>query len=268
LLVEDATHDDRFARDPYLAGVDRCSLLVVPIEVQHQPRAVLVLENRLGSGAFCAQRLDAVMLIAGQLAVSFDNAMVYASLAQKVAERTEALAVTNRRLELLSATDPLTGLANRRQLEHVLDTEWARLGVDKEPLSVAMIDIDHFKGYNDHYGHQLGDRCLQRIAAALASTVRETDVAARYGGEEFTFVLPGADLRTAYRISRRANEAVAALREEHVGSSFGIVTVSIGVAAAVPSPEKTHAELVRTADAKLYEAKHNGRNQVGGGPAD
>jgi diguanylate cyclase (GGDEF)-like protein len=268
LLVEDATHDDRFARDPYLAGLDRCSLLVVPIEVQHQPRAVLILENRLGSGAFSAERLDAVMLIAGQLAVSFDNAMVYASLAQKVAERTEALAVTNRRLEMLSATDPLTGLANRRQLEQVLDTEWARLEAREQPLAVAMIDIDHFKTYNDHYGHQLGDRCLQRIAAALVSTVRDTDLTARYGGEEFILVLPGADLETAYRIGRRAGEAVAALREEHVGSPFGIVTVSIGVAATVPSPQSTHTELVRTADAKLYEAKHNGRNQVGGGPAD
>jgi diguanylate cyclase (GGDEF)-like protein len=268
LLVEDATHDDRFARDPYLAGLDRCSLLVVPIEVQHQPRAVLVLENRLGSGAFSAERLDAVMLIAGQLAVSFDNAMVYASLAQKVAERTEALAVTNRRLELLSATDPLTGLANRRQLEYVLDTEWARLQAKERPLGVAMIDIDHFKKYNDHYGHQLGDRCLQRIAAALVSTVRESDLTARYGGEEFTFVLPGTDLATAYQIGQRANEAVAALREEHVGSSFGIVTVSIGVATAVPTPQSSHTELIRTADAKLYEAKHNGRNQVGGGPAD
>ena len=268
LLVEDATQDDRFARDPYLAGLDRCSLLVVPIDVQRQPRAVLVLENRLGSGAFSAERLDAVMLIAGQLAVSFDNAMVYASLAQKVAERTEALAVTNRRLEQLSATDPLTGLANRRQLEYVLDTEWTKLGDKQRPLAVAMIDIDHFKKYNDHYGHQLGDRCLQRIAAALVSTVRETDVTARYGGEEFTFVLPGTDLDTAYRISRRANEAVAALREEHVGSSFGIVTVSIGIAATVPAPASTHHELVRAADAKLYEAKHNGRNQVGGGPAD
>jgi len=264
LLVEDATRDSRFARDPYLAGLDRCSLLVVPIEVQHKPRAMLVLENRLGSGAFSADRLDAVMLIAGQLAVSFDNAMVYASLAQKVAERTEALAVTNRRLELLSATDPLTGLANRRHLEQVLDSEWARLAARHRPLAVAMIDIDHFKRYNDHYGHQLGDRCLQRIAAALLSTARETDVTARYGGEEFTLVLPDADLDTAARISHHANEAVAALGEEHIGSPLGIVTVSIGLATVVPSAQSTHTELIRAADARLYEAKRTGRNRVVG----
>jgi diguanylate cyclase (GGDEF)-like protein len=263
LLVEDATRDDRFARDPYLAGLDRCSLLVVPIEVQGTPRAVLLLENRLGGGAFSAERLDTVMLIAGQLAVSLDNAMVYASLAQKVAERTEALATTNQQLARLSATDPLTGLANRRHLEDVLAAEWATAQLKQRPVSAAMIDIDYFKRYNDHYGHQSGDSCLKMIASVLAGAVRETDLAARYGGEEFILVLPGADLSIAHHIGQRANMEVAALREPHIGSPIGIVTVSVGVAAIVPSPGNAPEDLIRMADAELYEAKRNGRNRVG-----
>jgi GAF domain-containing protein len=117
LLVEDATTDHRFARDKYVTGLESCSLLVVPVLARGVLRAMLVLENRLSHGAFSAERLDTVMLIAGQLAVSIDNAMVYASLERKVNERTEALAEANDRLETLSATDALTGLANRRSAE-------------------------------------------------------------------------------------------------------------------------------------------------------
>ena len=131
LLVEDATHDDRFSRDPYLAGLDTCSLLVVPILAQGTPRAMLLLENRLGRHAFSTDRLDAILLIAGQLAVSLDNALVYASLERKVAERTEELNAANRRLASLSITDPLTGLANRRRLADVLESEWLRAAVDR-----------------------------------------------------------------------------------------------------------------------------------------
>lgn len=126
MLVDDASRDDRVARDPYLAGLDHCSLLVVPVLSQGTPRAMLILENRLTTRAFSIGRLDAVLLIAGQLTVSLDNALVYASLERKVAERTEELAEANNRLELLSVTDPLTGLPNRRRLTDVLDEEWLR----------------------------------------------------------------------------------------------------------------------------------------------
>jgi diguanylate cyclase (GGDEF)-like protein len=264
LLVEDATADHRFARDPYLAGLDSCSLLIVPVLARGALRAMLILENRLSHGAFSDDRLDAVKLIAGQLAVSIDNALVYASLEQKVAERTEALAAANEQLEKLSITDALTGLANRRQMEETLSIHW-RDAVDRgRQVGIAMIDVDHFKLYNDRYGHVAGDRCLRRVAAALAENVRDVDLVARYGGEEFAIILPGATPEVAHRVAERVCAAVQTLEEPHEGAPLGHVTVSVGVAAAFPSAECTIRQLIERADGALYEAKRNGRNQVGG----
>jgi diguanylate cyclase (GGDEF)-like protein len=265
LLVEDAAHDDRFARDPYLTGMACCSLLVVPILAQGVPRAMLLLENRLTRGAFSTDRLDAVHLIAGQLAVSVDNALLYASLERKVAERTEALAQANERLEQLATTDSLTGLPNRRRLGEILDAEWRRALRPKSWLAVAMIDIDQFKLYNDHYGHPAGDRCLHRVATALAGHVRETDHVARYGGEEFSLVLPDTDALGAVVAAERVRHAVEGLAEPHAASSRGIVTISIGVAAILPTPYDLAEDLIRQADEHLYEAKRAGRNRVASG---
>ncbi len=263
LLVEDALRDDRFARDPYFAARTQCALLVLPILSQGQLRAVLLLENHLARAAFSAHRLDAVKLIAGQLAVSLDNALLYASLERKVAERTEALGAANRRLEALSVTDALTGVANRRRFDTALESEWARARRSQLPLAVAMIDIDQFKLYNDHYGHPAGDLCIQRVAQALAGCVRaEVDLLARYGGEEFALVLPGADLATGRAAAERAGQAVAELRLPHERATHGILTVSVGVAAVWPGPDLTADALLRSADEALYRAKRGGRNRV------
>ncbi|ONH22207.1 diguanylate cyclase [Pseudofrankia asymbiotica] len=262
VVVADATRDDRFVRDPYVTGLDRCSLLAIPIMIQGELRAMLLLENRLIRGAFTTERLEGIMLIAGQLAVSLDNALVYASLERKVAERTEQLATANRRLEQLSATDPLTGLANRRQLDEVLDAEWHRAQRQATPLALAMIDIDHFKSYNDHYGHAAGDRCLQRVAACVDAGTRHNDLAARYGGEEFAVVMPGTDTATAAHIAHRLRAAIAELAEPHPPATEWIVTVSIGVAAITPTRDDDTAALVELADAALYRAKSAGRNRV------
>lgn len=265
LVTRDATRDDRFSRDPYLADVACCSLLAVPIVNRGTLRAVLLLENRLIRGAFSAERLDGVRLIAGQLAVSLDNAMVYASLERKVAERTaelavanELLSIANERLEQLSVTDPLTGVANRRRLEEVLDAEWQRARTAESPISFAMIDIDHFKQYNDHFGHAAGDRCLQRVAARVRQHVRDTDLVARYGGEEFAVVMPGVNLEAAVAAAERLRTAVMTLPERDV-------TVSIGVATTAPASGGGWPQLVESADAELYRAKRGGRNQVHAG---
>jgi diguanylate cyclase (GGDEF)-like protein len=262
LLVEDATRDDRFARDPYVASLDRCSLLAVPILSQGDVRAMVVLENRLSSNVFTADRLDAVLLIAGQLAVSLDNARIYASLEHKVAERTRDLEDANRQLQQLSITDPLTGLANRRRLADLLAAEWQRGLRTGHRVAVAMIDVDLFKLFNDHYGHLAGDACLRKVAAAANDTASGDHLVARYGGEEFAVVLLGEDVAAARRAAERIRAAVEALGEPHAKSPIGRVTVSIGVASLIPTPDSTPEQLIEAADVQLYQAKRDGRNRV------
>ncbi|WP_063746767.1 diguanylate cyclase [Catenuloplanes japonicus] len=262
VLSGDAVRDDRFARDPYFAGVARCALLAMPVVARGEDIAVLILENRSSRDAFTADRLDAVRLVTGQLAVSLENAQLYASLEAKIADRTRELEEANARLEQLAVTDPLTGLTNRRRMDTLLDAEWRRAARPKHPLSVAMIDIDHFKGYNDHYGHQGGDRCLTTVAATVAATVRSTDYVARYGGEEFCIILPETPLADALVVAGRVRAAIEALREPHALSPHGIVTVSIGVAAGLPGPNGSVDTLLKLADEYLYDAKRSGRNRV------
>jgi diguanylate cyclase (GGDEF)-like protein len=262
LVAEDACQDARFARDPYVAGLERCSLLVVPVLNRGVRQALLVLANSLSQGAFSAERLDGVSLIAGQLAVSFANAQLYASLERKVAERTAALAEANRRLETLSITDPLTGLANRRRMAAVLDAEWRRGLRPKTPLAVAIVDVDHFKQYNDHYGHPAGDECLRKVATVLAQKVRTTDFVARYGGEEFVIVMPDTDGPRAYLVAERVRAAIEELAEPHEPTARGFVTASFGVVAAIPSADAEIQDLIDAADECLYAAKQGGRNRV------
>ncbi|GHJ44626.1 serine/threonine protein kinase [Catellatospora sp. TT07R-123] len=262
LVVGDAARDDRFARDPYFAGLDTCSLLAVPIVNRGAWQALLLLENHLIREAFSAERLDTVLLIAGQLAVSLDNATVLASLERTVAQRTEELTAANTRLELLSTTDALTGLANRRRWEQRLADAWHHAGRTGTSLALAMVDIDHFKPYNDHYGHPAGDDCLQRVAAELTRNLRPADLVARYGGEEFAVLMPGLGIDRARQVGERLRGAVAALREPHVMAGDGIVTVSVGVASMVPGPGRDADDLLRLADVELYRAKRSGRNQV------
>lgn len=164
--------------------------------------------------------------------------------------------------EAVAKRDALTGLANRRQLDEAAKTIWA--GADEDsPVAVAMIDIDHFKLFNDRYGHVAGDTCLKRVASAVAAELRSADdLAVRYGGEEFLALMPQTDLSTAVRAGERIRRHVEklAIPNEALGGR-AVVTVSVGV---VAGPKVTHgfAELVAGADAALYAAKRAGRNQV------
>lgn len=262
LLVGDAVMDDRFAADPYFEDYECCSLLVVPILNRGALQALLVLENRLIRDAFSSDRLDGVILIAGQLAVSLDNAQVYASLEQKVAERTTQLALANQRLEQLSITDVLTGVANRRRFQEVLDAEWYRARSGGRPLALAIVDIDHFKRYNDHYGHPSGDQCLRRVALQLERSGGANNLVARYGGEEFAVVMPDTGLGAAREVAERLRAAVASLAEPHEAVADGVVTTSIGIAATTPTTDTSPDQLLEQADAALYRAKRTGRNRV------
>ncbi|MBL7489774.1 diguanylate cyclase [Frankia sp. AgB1.9] len=267
LVIIDACQDDRFNRDPYCLNLGRCSLLAIPIMIRGERRAMLLLENRMIRGAFTTERLEGIMLVAGQLAVSLDNAMVYASLERKVAERTQQLAAANQRLEQLSVTDQLTGLANRRRLDEALQAEWQRAMRQKSPLAIAMIDIDLFKLYNDHFGHTAGDRCLHRVATCLAASSRTADLTARYGGEEFAAVMPDTDIDAAARLAERLRSAIEKLDEPHSPVAHRVVTVSIGVASNTPAPGSDPTALVELADTALYRAKNRGRNRVETAPA-
>lgn len=184
-------------------------------------------------------------------------------LEEHVAERTLALEEANRRLEALSRTDGLTGIANRRRFDEVLASEWARSQRSGEPLALAMLDIDWFKAYNDHYGHLAGDDCLRSVAAVLSNcAARHTDLVARYGGEEFAIVAPGTTAAQMQALALEIQQSLAALALAHPTTPSGCVTLCAGVAAAVATPGTTPDSLVAAADQALYQAKATGRNRV------
>ncbi|GGY14051.1 diguanylate cyclase [Massilia dura] len=184
---------------------------------------------------------------------------------QELREARDALADLNATLEKLALQDGLTGLANRRQFDLSLGTELSRAARQATPLGLAMIDVDHFKAYNDHYGHSAGDDCLRAVARAIRQHTpkRAGDLAARYGGEEMTVLLPNTDEAGTGAVAEKMREAVEALRLPHAGSPLGIVTISGGVAAIVPRRGDDRAGvLVEHADRALYAAKDAGRNRV------
>ncbi|MGJ7917248.1 diguanylate cyclase [Massilia sp. LXY-6] len=165
-------------------------------------------------------------------------------------------------LEQLATRDGLTGLANRRCFDDTLNAEWARALRQRQPLSLLMVDVDNFKAYNDANGHIGGDECLKRIATAVSSEMRANDLVARYGGEEFAVILPNQSLKGAASVAERIRTRVEQLRVPNRLALGEHVTVSIGAATALPSPDTSASELVATADAALYRAKHMGRNRI------
>lgn len=165
--------------------------------------------------------------------------------------------------------DGLTGLRNRRDFDERLEAFWQKSRARREPLTVVLLDIDHFKAFNDRYGHQAGDEVLRRVADAVRLTAREGDVVARYGGEELVMLAHGLDAVAAETLADRLRAAVEQLAIAHAGSSCApVVTVSIGVAHVVPEGERTAAGAVQLADQNLYLAKQQGRNRVVAGGAD
>ncbi|MEM6704938.1 MAG: diguanylate cyclase [Acidobacteriota bacterium] len=200
------------------------------------------------------------------------------SLEHEVAERTQALeearaelqqsntalVEANHRLEELSTVDSLTGVANRRQFDAALQLEWARCKRHDAPLTVLLVDIDHFKQFNDSQGHLEGDECLARVARALNEQCRRAgDLVARYGGEEFAVILPVTPKQEAHELALRVRRAVEDLEVSHESSGVSdFVTISVGAATLIPSEERVPLDLVGTADRALYEAKRAGRNRV------
>ena len=177
------------------------------------------------------------------------------------------LAEANRTLQKLSSLDGLTGIANRRSFDETLKKEWNRSIRGKQSIGLIMLDIDSFKLYNDHYGHQGGDDCLKRVANALESAIhRETDFLARYGGEEFSTILPETDLNGAVKVAEEMRLAIKDLRIEHAKSKVtDIVSISIGASAVIPLQGMNQEVLIAAADQALYKAKEGGRDLVQSG---
>lgn len=185
---------------------------------------------------------------------------------------TRKLNEANRELSRLSSVDGLTGIPNRRVFDDTLVREWRRAERRNAPLSLLLLDIDHFKEYNDCYGHQAGDDCLRAVAGSLDRALRRSsDLAARYGGEEFVIVLPETDAEGARNVAENVLEIVRGLGIEHARSpTASRVTISIGVAMAIPARDDDSGwkKLLGSADAALYQAKDNGRNRIEVAQAD
>jgi len=179
-----------------------------------------------------------------------------------VLDMSRELATANRELEKLTRQDGLTGIANRRYFDSYLLTELRRAAREHQPLALILADVDSFKAFNDHYGHQAGDECLQQIAAALTLAGRRpADLPARYGGEEFAMVLPGTTLEGALDVAKSLAQAIEGLDIAHARSGVSRrITLSQGLVSLIPTKETKPEALIELADQALYKAKQQGRN--------
>ncbi|MEO6064206.1 MAG: diguanylate cyclase, partial [Lysobacterales bacterium] len=242
----------------------------VPIRHQENLLGVLNMEATDAS-TFDADARTALCAIADQVAGAIHMATVNGRLGQALhlvekqstalAEANAHLAIANDELEKLSMQDGLTGVANRRRFDAALDTEWRRARRHGQALSLLLIDVDHFKAFNDEYGHLAGDDALRRIASTLQATLtRADDLVARYGGEEFAVLLPAGKHEDALRCAEYLLKAIAVLDVPHARSPIGRLAISVGGATAAIGAAGEALALVDAADRALYRAKREGRN--------
>ena len=228
-------------------GYKTKSFISYPISIGSRRFGVLNLADKIGGGAYDANDLSVIELVAPQIALAIERA---------------AWQQRANQFQVMSITDPLTGLHNRRYLEARLTEELSRSKRYDYPLSFMMIDIDDFKVYNDQNGHQAGDRALEITAQCLRAALRKVDVASRYGGEEFSILLPQTNLQEAGVIADRIRRKIYGTLFTHGKSQpLGAVTVSIGLSAFSPALDSAEA-MVRAADRALYHAKRHGKNRA------
>ena len=225
--------------------------------------------TRLGQGEWPqaqhrASPISEVESLSNALLVMADNVKYHTdNLEKEVAARTAELQLANSELAKRSNTDGLTGVANRRHFDETLAQEVARARRLKEPVALIMLDVDHFKKFNDRYGHLAGDSCLIGVAGVIDASVRRPgDLTARYGGEEFAIVAASCDGEDALTLAETLRGRIEQLAITHAASPAGVVTASLGVAVLVPDDSNGAARLIAMADKALYRAKGNGRNHV------
>jgi diguanylate cyclase (GGDEF)-like protein len=227
-------------------------LIINPIEM------MAAMANRFGRGDWSVRAARR-----GLPAEFVPLARAFNAMAAQLGQRERELVATNDRLTVIASIDMLSGLANRRGFQSRLDFEWLKAQQYSSELSLLMIDVDHFKLFNDTYGHPDGDVCLSRLGETLAGIAAETmGFAGRYGGEEFCLMVPNTDSARAVEIGEMVRAAVLNLAMPHCTSSYQIVTVSVGVACTKPNDTQRPGDLIEAADAALYAAKHRGRNAV------
>ena len=241
-------------------------------DMQHLPIVVLTSRDdpQLKAQAFAKGANDYLVKLPDKLEL-LARLRYHSAAYIRLLERNEAfsalrkskheLAQANIKLQQLADMDGLTGLANRRRFDHVMQSEWQRAQRAGHTMSLLMCDIDFFKLYNDSHGHLAGDECLKKVAAVLGASLRRPgDLAARYGGEEFTLVLPNTESSGAMAIAELCRQQVEALALPNQPGRD--VTLSIGVASMVPAADTSPLDLIGNADRALYTAKHAGRNKV------
>jgi diguanylate cyclase (GGDEF)-like protein len=217
------------------------TFLAIPLRHQQKCIGALLLASKQ-KDAFSSHQSRILSILCNQAAVSLENASII------------------RRMEELAITDGLTGLYNHRFFKESLDREWDRAERLQQPLCLLLMDIDHFKGFNDSFGHPAGDFVLKSLAALLKGNARKIDILARYGGEEFAALLPGIDLKDARKTAERWRKTVQRAYFKTQNKSF-TVTLSIGFAG-YPKDATDKKDLMEKADRALYQAKQNGRTQV------
>jgi diguanylate cyclase (GGDEF)-like protein len=270
VVLHHAFQEGDFTDDPYIRQHQTRSILCTPLLNQTKVIGVLYLENNLTPAAFTADRLEVLTLLCSQAAISIKNAQLYEQLQRhsldlerKVAERTYELRTVNHELQRLALLDGLTQIANRRRFDEYLNQEYWRAQRDQTAIAVILCDVDHFKLFNDRYGHQMGDECLKAIAQLLSQSVkRSVDLVARYGGEEFALILPSTSIDGAITIANDIKANLAALQIVHETSpTHTYVTVSLGISTNQHNGEMTQPQhLLEYADQALYLTKTNGRN--------
>ncbi|MEL6495259.1 MAG: diguanylate cyclase [Cyanobacteria bacterium J06623_7] len=269
IILNDATREGQFTGDRYILDHQPKSILCVPLLNHGKAIGILYLENNLTTGVFTPERVEVLILLSAQAAISIESSRLYSqledysyTLERKVNERTYELRQANRELERLANLDGLTQVANRRYFDTYLTEKWQRLALEGRPLGFILFDVDFFKRYNDRYGHQAGDDCLIQVAqAAQTAAQRGSDLVARYGGEEFAVVLPDTTLDNAIAIAISIQEELLARQIIHAASDVSqFVTISMGLFCQIPLIQGDSKQMISRADTALYQAKQQGRN--------